>query len=832
MSEPVSALAGVRVLEASVTRAGRAAGMLLADLGADVVRAALPSATDGPAAVGPPNPQPESTIPADHDDGGGSAVPRAETLLWDRGKRVVRMSHEDVARIAGGADVLLVDQTPARLLASGLDAATLARASSALCHVWMPPYGARGPAAELAEDPLLLAALGGLSARYPATKDCPVAPVAAVTTQLHGALGAAAAVAALLGRGRGDGRGRAVTVSGLHAMSATIGTMNQVGHDQPVLRGNRSGKGVPFWRIYQAGDGRWLYLAALVPEIFFRALEAMDRMDILVLPGVDGDWDRVRRWELGGHLVAAALEEEFRRRPMAEWLALFAAADVPCAPIGTRAEWAASDIVEANHAFIRRDHPGAGEVTMPGFPFDLAATPAAPGEIPALEELPADDRVWKRSTSDGFPRAESGAGTSAAGTSAAGSAAGLPLAGLTIVDLSTFLAGPLIGALLADWGANVIKVEPPKGEPYRGYSISVLVVNQYKRALALDLARPGGAEVLLRVLGDADVFVENLRPGRLEKLGLSDERIAAARPGLVRCSVSAYGHAGAYADAPGFDPVFQGLSGLAAAQGGDGEPVLAPVPLNDIGTGALGALGVLTALLARDRGAVADGVGQRLYLSLANTATYLQALEFTEFAGRTAPIRGATDFQGPSAGHRFYQAADGWLAVAADTAERFAGLRDALGIPAAGADGTSVGDLALASDIAAALAALPVAAAVERLRVRGVPAVRALLGEEHADDPHLLANGFQHVAGDPRFGRVSIVRGYADWAGAARERTPRAVLIGHDTRPVLAEAGCSEAEVESLLAAGVVADIDLSDVAEDALARVAPAREVARRRAD
>src|SRR5262245_14667093 len=168
MSDARAALAGVRVLEASATRAGRIAGMLLADLGADVARAALPPFDAGPGA---------STL-ADEPD--AAALPGA---LWsDRGKRVLRMSRDDAARLAGGADVLLVDQTPARLAALGLDAASLPHPG--LCHVWLPPYGEHGPWREVAEDPLLLAGLGGVAARNPATWDCPVAPVTATTTQL------------------------------------------------------------------------------------------------------------------------------------------------------------------------------------------------------------------------------------------------------------------------------------------------------------------------------------------------------------------------------------------------------------------------------------------------------------------------------------------------------------------------------------------------------------------------------------------------------------------------------------------------------------------------
>jgi crotonobetainyl-CoA:carnitine CoA-transferase CaiB-like acyl-CoA transferase len=389
----------------------------------------------------------------------------------------------------------------------------------------------------------------------------------------------------------------------------------------------------------------------------------------------------------------------------------------------------------------------------------------------------------------------------------------LPLAGVSVVDLSSYLAGPLIGEILADWGADVIKVEPPDGDPFRVFPMSVLVASQHKRALALDITAPGGADVLVRLLAGADVFVENLRPGRMERLGLSEERIAAANADLVRLSVSAYGHASDYADAPGFDPVFQALSGLADAQGGDDDPVLTPIPLNDTGTGVLGALTALAALYARDR----DGAGDRLYLSLANTATYLQADAFTDYAGRPAATRGGRDFLGPAAGHRYYLCADGWLGVAAATEAHRDDLPGAVGIGVAPVD---EGDLVDA--LVAAFASLTVEDAAARLAARGIPAVRAVMGDGHVADAHLVANRFTHEIGDPRFGRFHIIAGYGTWDGeepgeAGGGRPPaRTVLVGHDTEQVLAEAGYPPAEVDALLAAKVVTSIDTRDVPDGA----------------
>jgi hypothetical protein len=169
-------LRGVRVLDTSATRPGRIAAMLLADLGADVLRVG---------AADPPGRQ-----------------LTAESVCWDRGKRLREADQAEIGPLAGQADVIIVDGGPAAVRASGLDRARLTVRNPSLVHVWMPPYGEKGEWADVPEHPLLLAALSGLAVYYPADDESPIAPVASCLTYLHGALGAAAAVGGLVGRAR------------------------------------------------------------------------------------------------------------------------------------------------------------------------------------------------------------------------------------------------------------------------------------------------------------------------------------------------------------------------------------------------------------------------------------------------------------------------------------------------------------------------------------------------------------------------------------------------------------------------------------------------------
>jgi crotonobetainyl-CoA:carnitine CoA-transferase CaiB-like acyl-CoA transferase len=352
-----------------------------------------------------------------------------------------------------------------------------------------------------------------------------------------------------------------------------------------------------------------------------------------------------------GAAVGAELAETFAARPRAVWLQLLADAGIPAAPVTTREEWLAGEQVTAVGARLQADHPGLGRVVMPGLAVTLSATPGRVRHLPSAEHVAAASSLW--------PGADGPGGAPGGGAPGGAAPADLPLAGIRVLDLSTFMAAPFASSLLADFGADVIKVEPAGGDPYRVYSASYTAVNQRKRAAALDLRKPDERAALLRLAADADVLVDNLRAESMTRLGLGDGVLAAAFPRLVRCSVSAYGRTGPFADLPGFDPVMQARSGMMLAQGGADDPVASVAPIHDVGTAALAALGILAALFARAR----TGRGQHVTASLAGASVFLQSGELTTFAGRPAAPAGGVDFPGPSAVRRYYQASDGWLAV-------------------------------------------------------------------------------------------------------------------------------------------------------------------------
>ncbi|WP_170231408.1 CoA transferase [Pseudonocardia kunmingensis] len=720
----------MRVLELTTGQAGRTAGMLLADLGADVVR------------VVPPGWRPA--------DPGSPSGPG--DLCWDRGKRFTPVAPgRDAAglrRLAGAADVLLDDAPAGAQRPAGLDAESLLASAPALVHVAMPPCGAQGRWRHLPADPLLVSALGGFATYHPSYEPgSPIASAVPMLAAVHGALGAVLATAGLLGV-RSTGHGRAVETTGLHASAACLATLVVEGIDAEhvVTPDGRLGTR-PSFRTYCCGDGQWLHLSALTVQFFLPALTALDRMDVMLLPGVEGEFTNTLRPEIG-RAVGAELERTFAERPRDEWLAILGEAGVPCAPVLPREEWLSGEIVASAAPPVTVEHPEAGAVVLPGVPLAFSATPVGIRHLPGAAHLVNADDLWSDTRARPAPQ---------------GPAPSLPLTGLRVVDISTFLAAPFAGTLMADLGASVVKVEPPRGDPYGVFSSAYAAVNHAKTVASVDLRSPEGHAALLRLAEQADVLVDNLRPANAARLELTDSVLTTGESRLVRASVSAFGRSGPFADLPGFDPVLQSRSGLAAAQGGDDEPVATAAPTVDVATGALTAFGALAALIERER----TGHGQHVTTSLAATSTFVQIAELAGYPGRPPTEQGGRDHRGPEPARRYHRAADGWLALAACTPDQQQAVAALLGL------GTLTHDA-----VAEALATRPVEHWLTELDRLGVPACTSAPRAGFLTDPYLTENGFTHVVRDPQLGRFRLVSGYfrpvrpgpaatrADWAEA------------------------------------------------------------------
>jgi len=392
-----------------------------------------------------------------------------------------------------------------------------------------------------------------------------------------------------------------------------------------------------------------------------------------------------------------------------------------------------------------------------------------------------------------------------------------PLRGMRVLELAQIMAGPTCGMLLADMGADVVKVEKlPGGDDARGYreprvngvSAPFMMLNRNKRGIAIDLKQPAGRDVLLRMVRNADVLTENYRRGTLEKLGLGYDVLAAANPGLIYCAISGYGRDGPYADKGGFDLIAQGFAGLMSITGEPGRPpVKTGNPVADINAGILAAVGILAAYAHKQR----TGQGQVVDTSLMEAAlqqTYWHAA--IHFATGISPVpTGSAHLL--TAPYQAFAASDGWLNIGGANQANWERIADVLGHPEWRDDARFASNSARMANLET-LAALMNAILPTRTRAEwidaferaGVPvgAVQSI-GEALAH-PQTLARGMVVDLVHPQAGATKAL-GCPIHFSATPTRVDRpAPVLGEHTRELLVEYGYSDGEIDALTAEGVI----------------------------
>jgi crotonobetainyl-CoA:carnitine CoA-transferase CaiB-like acyl-CoA transferase len=392
------------------------------------------------------------------------------------------------------------------------------------------------------------------------------------------------------------------------------------------------------------------------------------------------------------------------------------------------------------------------------------------------------------------------------------------LDGIRIVDQTQVMAGPFASMLLADMGAEVIKVEPPEGEHSRhvgpeaapGVSAPFLAVNRGKRGITLDLKQPEGVAVLKRLVATADVLVENYRPGVAARLGVDYPTLAAVNPRLIYCSVSGFGQTGPYASRGGYDLIAQGMAGIMSATGSDGgPPVKVGVPIADLGAGLFALLGILTALRARRL----TGRGQQVDTSLFEAALALSAWEATEYwyTGEI-PKRLGTAHR-LNAPYQAFRASDGYFTVGAANPKLwpiFAGLIGR-GELVQDARFKGVGDrvknrAALEQEIEVATSKETRAHWLAKCEAAGIPAGPIYSIPEAQADPHAQARGMVQELDHPQAGRVKALGNPVKLSRSPATLRTAAPLLGADTDAVLAGIGYGTSEIADLRARRVVGE--------------------------
>ena len=391
-----------------------------------------------------------------------------------------------------------------------------------------------------------------------------------------------------------------------------------------------------------------------------------------------------------------------------------------------------------------------------------------------------------------------------------------PLAGTRVLEVGNYMAGPYCGMQLADLGADVIKIEHPRGgdlarfvEPIVGNeSGNFARLNRDKRSVAIDLKREKGRDLFRRLAATADVIVENLRPGTMDDLGLAPRSLLDADPRLIYVAVTGWGLDGPYADRPALDIVVQGQSGLMSVTGETaGPPVKVGVPIADLTAALYATIATLAALRARER----DGKGQLVDVSMFEAAVSLAVWEagvfFTtgEVAGRDGSAHKLL------APYQAVAASDRHFIVGATTPPNWAAFCRALGLEALEHDRRYIDAAARRRNREPLIAAIekvtrtqPAAHWLGVLRAAGVPCGEIADYREVFTDGHLLARGFFADLPHPTLGTVRALG-----SPLRLERTPvrhrrAGPRLGEHSREVLREAGCSDADVTRLVADGVV----------------------------
>ncbi|MGE0383371.1 MAG: CaiB/BaiF CoA transferase family protein [Gammaproteobacteria bacterium] len=709
-------LNGIRVIDFGQYLAGPLAAMQLADHGADVIR------------IDPP---------------GGPRWNAPANAMLNRGKRSIVLDLKQAAdldvarRLVASADVVVENFRPGTMARLGLDPAQQTRTLPHLIWCSLPGFGADDPRAAVpAWEGVLGAATGNFALNVQVLRDDagrklprapaqqPIYTATPVSSIYAGCFGALAIAMALIARQR-DGRGQIIDVPLYDATFCAIGAPRWAGIP-----------GTPWTRSYQCADGRWVDMICYHAKFIRAFVKEAGVEDWLQQPFVGNIARPFRTEPAQAAALLEKLEALFRTRTAREWESAMARAGVPLALCRTTAEWLDEPQARESGAVVELDDPQLGPVWVPGIQARLADTPGAiraPAPRPDAQraEILAELAQLAPKSLPMTPAPDRRP----------------PLAGLRMVDLGTVLVGPACGRTLAEFGAEVVKIDDPAG---LGPGVDV---SRGKRSLLLDVRRPGGRAIVERLSQTCDIFLQNFRLGVAGRIGLGYEQVRALNPGVVYVSYTAYGSTGPWAGRPGYENQAQAATGM-MERFGDGVPAMEPLPVNDYGTALTGSFGVALALYRRNqlRAQGAPARGQQVETALVYTASLLQAAVLPQYAGKVWDEPRGQQALGSGPLHRCYRAADGWLFLAAKASQieamnRIAGLE---GIAAR--TGEALGDF-----LERRIATVPSEVWVGRLGEAGIGVHRITTIAEAMADPRARALGLYLERAHPDGGTVATI---------------------------------------------------------------------------
>ena len=738
------ALEGVRVVDFGQYIAGPLTAMLLADQGADVVR------------IDPP---------------GGPRFSTPANATWNRGKRSIVLDLKNPAdfeaarRLIDSADVLIENFRPGCMARLGLGAPEMAARNPRLVYCSIPGFASDDPRAGMPGWEGVIAAatdtyrpLPGAATDRPAYLGIPIA------SNFAAFLAATSCTIALLARDR-DGVGQHIEVPLFDAMFAAIGARGMHMPGGADLSLDFTGFGV-----YVCADGRCVHFAPVAPRF----------MDWFVDATGNGGWrdegltDRARLASDANQAVELRrrLTGLFKTRTAAQWEALVNQAGAPLAVCRSMAEWIDTPHARTSGAVIELVDPQYGRMVLPGIPVRLDRSP---GAVQGPRRALGGDRqavlAELGQARDVSPQPSAGDAPAATGSPA--------LSGVRVLDLTQIWAGPTAARMLAEFGADVIKINSPH-EPITSH----LDVNRGKRTLLLDFRTPDGQSIFWKLVESADIVLQNFKQGVAERLGIGYDDVRRRRPDIIYASISAYGYEGPWGGRRGYEVQAQAAAGAQVQFGGKAMPARLPYEINDYGTGVMGAFVMALALRHRAR----TGQGQRAEASLAYTATLHQSLHLQSFAGKQWDEPSGPLALGAGPLQRLYRASDRWFFFGAHERD----LPRLAAVP--GLDGLRQhADEALAVFLEDRFRGAAASEWVERLTAAGAGAQMLTPVTDLMHDPWVQAHGLSLTRAHEGVGMVTTI------GPAPRlSRTPLAAgrpaaPPGSDAAAILREIGMSDA---------------------------------------
>jgi crotonobetainyl-CoA:carnitine CoA-transferase CaiB-like acyl-CoA transferase len=735
-------LESVRVIDFGQYIAGPMAAMLLGDHGADVIR------------IEPP---------------GGPRWNTPANATWNRNKRSIVLDlkqdadRETARQLVAGADVAIENFRPGVMDRLGLGAAAMTAANPRLIYCSLPGFGADDPRAQVrAWEGVIGAATGAYRATH-ATNGRPVYTVVPYGSMYSAFLCAVTVAMALNARER-SGAGQRVEIPLFDATFSVVGARGLLVNGKPVPEPEFN------WsRQLPCKDGRWLMYVANNKrfEAFIQSI-GMDKWRDAKLPPQE---------------LAQKFDETMRARTAKEWEDIIAEIGSEGVICHSSAEWLKHPQALESKIIADYDDPELGRFRGPGINTRLSATP---GSVRAPR--PKTDAHRAEILSELAARKAEGERRKAEGSEVLRSA----LQGVKVVDLCIILAGPTCARTLAEFGADVIKID----SPHKGTVLRHNDINRAKRSILVDLKTKAGLEIFWKLVDQADVVLQNFRGGVAERLGIDYERVRARRPDIVYGSMNTFGHLGPYANRPGHEQLGQAVSGM-QVRFGSAKPATAPFAANDYGTGLMACYGVALALLHRRR----TGQGQFVDSALAYTATMLQSALLQDYKGKAWDEPHGQEATGGGPLNRLYEANDGWLFLATSMgkpAEDLARCEELADLASrTGAD--------LERVLEERMKSRSVAAWVEVLTRAGIGAHRVVPDlPELMTDPLTVARGVAITRDHEGFGPITTTA-----PGVRLSRTPvtagrPAAKPGSDAASVLAEIGMA-GELDRLIREGIVA---------------------------